>query len=283
MVTLQSGRFNEAMKAALARIACLALIVMAVSAVAHAEAGNPLTDTLSLGFGTFILDTNTDIRVDGSGIAGTEFNVEHDLGIGDTTRFRIDGYWRFAKRHKIRVMYFDADRSVSHVLTTQITFRGTTYPINAEVDTSFKTTIAEVAYEYAFVRTERWELAASAGIHDLDFKLGLAGRFGALQTSTSQSASANGPLPVLGLEGTWRLTDSLYIDAQAQFFKISISPYDGRIEDYNASLVWQPLDHVAFGAGYDDFVTRVDVTGSSFEGSLRWRYSGARIFVTVSL
>jgi hypothetical protein len=283
MVWSWCGRSNEAMKATPARLPPIALLLAAAPFLSRAEAGNPLTDTLSLGIGTFILNTNTDVRVDGNGIAGTEFNVEHDLGVGDTDRFRIDGYWRFAKRHKIRVMYFDADRSVSHVLTREITFRGATYPINAEVDTRFQTTIAEVAYEYAFVRTDRWELAGSVGIHDLDFKLGLSGRFGALQASTSQSASANGPLPVVGLEGTWRLTDSLYIDAQAQFFKISINPYDGRVEDYNASLVWQPLRHVALGAGYDDFVTRVDVTGSSFDGSLRWRYSGARIFVTVSM
>jgi hypothetical protein len=271
------------MKIALARMAAAGLLLAAVPGLSRADAGNPLTDTFSLGVGTFILNTNTDVRVDGSGISGTEINVEHDLGVGDTNRFRIDGYWRFAPRHKIRIMYFDADRTVSHVLSREITFQGTTYQVDAQVDTQYKTTIAELAYEYAFVRAERWELAGTAGIHDLDFKLGLTGHFGTLATSASRSASANGPLPVIGLAGIWRLTDSLYVNAQVQFFKINISPYDGRVEDYNASLIWQPFKNFALGLGYDDFVTRVDVTGNSFEGSLRWRYSGARIFLTVSL
>lgn len=272
------------MKAALARLPFLALLIGAVPAVSLAEAGSPLTDTLSLGFGTFIVNTRTDVRVDGSGgVTGTDINLERDLGVGDTTRFRIDGYWRFADRHKIRVMYFDTDRTVSHVLSRDITFQGTTYPIDARLDTRMQTTIAEVAYAYAFVRNDKWELDGTAGIHNLDFKLGLSGSLQNLAISKSQSASANGPLPVIGLEGIWRMVDTLYLDAQVQFFRISISPYDGRIEDYNLSLMWQPFEHVAFGAGYDQFVTRVDVSANSFDGNLRWRYAGARIFVTVSL
>jgi hypothetical protein len=144
-------------------------------------------------------------------------------------------------------MYFDTDRTVSHVLSREITFQGTTYPIDAQVDTRMQTTIAELAYAYAFVRNDRWELDATAGIHNLNFKLGLAGHFQSLAISKSNSASANGPLPVIGLEGIWRMVDTLYLDAQVQFFRISISPYDGRIEDYNLSLMWQPFQHVAFG------------------------------------
>ena len=272
------------MKVALARIVAFVLPLAAMPGVSFAEAGSPLTDTLSLGFGTFVVSTRTDVRVDGGGgITGTEINLERDLGLGDTTRFRIDGYWRFAEHHKIRVMYFDTDRTVAHVLSREITFQGTTYPIDAQVDTRMQTTIAELAYAYAIVHNDRWELDATAGIHNLNFKLGLAGHLQNLAISKSNSASANGPLPVIGLEGIWRIVDTLYLDAQVQFFRISISPYDGRIEDYNLSLMWQPFQHVAFGAGYDQFVTRVDVSADRFDGNLRWRYAGARIFVTVSL
>jgi hypothetical protein len=272
------------MKAALRKFLVLAPLLGATPAVSMAEAGSPLTDTLSLGFGTFIVNTRTDIRVDGTGgVRGTDINLERDLGLGDTTRFRIDGYWRFAERHKIRVMYFDTDRTVSRVLSKEIVFDGTTYPIDARMDTRMKTTIAEVAYAYAFVRNDTWELDGTAGIHNLNFNLGLSGHLQNLQLEKSQSASANGPLPVIGVEAIWRMVDNLYLDGQVQFFKIKISPYDGRIEDYNLSLMWQPFKHVAFGAGYDQFVTRVDVSADSFNGNLRWRYSGARIFVTVSL
>src|ERR1700739_3921045 len=108
MVSAGAQDSNARMKVALARNVALVLLLAAAPGISLAEAGSPLTDTLSLGFGTFIVNTRTDIRVDGSGgITGTDVNLERDLGLGDTTRFRIDGYWRFAKRHKIRVMYFD--------------------------------------------------------------------------------------------------------------------------------------------------------------------------------
>lgn len=249
---------------------------------AHAEAGNPLTDTFSLDIGTFILNTSTKLAVNGQGIRGTEIDAERDLGMGDKTSFRLDGYWRFARRHRVRVMYFDLNRSQSHVISKDITFNGTTYPINTQIDSKFDMLIIEAAYEYAFVQNDTWELAGTAGIHDLQFKSRLSTTAGTIAASTSNSSSANGPLPVIGLHGIWKLTDSLSIDGQAQFFKISISPYDGRLENFTASLLWHPIKNVGLGAGYDYFLTRVDVDSSSFQGSLKWRYGGARIFVNAS-
>jgi hypothetical protein len=55
------------MKVTLARLVAVGLSLAAVPGLSLAEAGSPLTDTLSLGLGTFILNTNTDVRVDVTG------------------------------------------------------------------------------------------------------------------------------------------------------------------------------------------------------------------------
>ena len=129
---------------------------------------NPLDDTFALSIGAFVLSTNTTVRADGSAGAGlpveigTPIDVERQLGIGDRTSFRLDGYWRFFERHMIRVMYFDESRSAQKSLTDEIVFRGQTYPVNAQVSTRFDTGVAELAYEYAFLRGEHYELAGSA-------------------------------------------------------------------------------------------------------------------------
>jgi hypothetical protein len=273
--------FNPMMKIRPKRLAAIVLLP-AIQTLAHAEAGNPLTDTVSLDLGTFFVTSSTRLAVDGNGIRGTEIDAARDLGVGDKTSFRLDGYWRFARRHKVRIMYFDMSRSQSHVISRDITFNGQTFAINTEVSSKFDTTILEAAYEYAFVQNDTWELAGTAGIHDLAFKTRLSAAGGAVVASMSSTASANGPLPVVGLHGIWRLTDSLSIDGQAQFFKISISPYDGRLENYTASLVWHPIKNVGVGAGYDYFLTRVEVDSRSFDGSLRWRYGGGRVFINAS-
>lgn len=251
------------------------------SSAAQAEGLNPLDDRFSLSLGTFLLQTKTEIRVDGTTGRGTQFDTERDLGIQDSDRFRADGYWRFAERHKLRLLYFDTKNSSTRTLQRDLNIGDTTFPLNLTIDSSFETRVAEVAYEYAFLRREKYEISGTIGVHDLRFDLNIAARQqGNMQTAQlSREADASGPLPVIGLRGVWRFHPNFYLDAQAQFFKISIDPYDGRLADYNASLVWTPFEHFGIGAGYNEFVTRLDVTADRFDGTLRWRYGGARIFV----
>jgi hypothetical protein len=47
-------------------------------------------------------------------------------------------------------------------------------------------------------------------------------------------------------------------------------------------VVWQASKHWGVGGGWNSFVTKVDVSGGKFDGSLRWAYGGARIFVSAS-
>lgn len=250
--------------------------------VANAEAGNPLTDRFSISLGGFLLNTNTEVRVDGETTQGSTVDIENDLGFDDIDRFRIDGYWRMTPRQKIRVMYFDNKRTENTTIDQDIVFDDQTYAVNTDLEVVFQTTVAELAYEFAFLRGDNYELNATAGIHNLKFRLGIEVTGNNVNASESATAEANGPLPMIGLNGIWRFNDKLYLQAAVQFFKISYDPYDGRLTDLNASLVWQAFRHVGFGAGYNSFTTRVDVTGDDFHGSLKWRYSGARIFVITS-
>jgi hypothetical protein len=254
------------------------------SGAARADDFDPLDDRFSLSLGTFLLSTSTQVRVDGSTGRGTEFDTSRDLGIQDADRFRVDGYWRFKKRHKLRVLYFDAKNSAGKSLQRDVEIGDTIFPLNLNVESTFRTRVAELAYEYAFVRREKYEIAGTIGVHDLRFGLDVS----ATQSNSTQTfqldreANASGPLPVIGFRGVWHFHPRFYLDAQAQFFKISLDPYDGRLDDFNASVVWTPLEHVGLGIGYNEFVTRVNVSADRFNGNLRWRYGGARIFITGS-
>jgi hypothetical protein len=265
-------------------ISTMSLLAVLGSSAARGEGLNPLEDRFSLSLGTFMLGTDTQIRVDGTTGRGTEIDTERDLGLHDADRFRVDGYWRFADRHKLRVLYFDTKNSASRTLDRDLNVGETTFPINLTIDASFETRVTELAYEYAFVRRDNYEIAGTVGIHDLHFGLDVS----ATQQNTTQTlelsrdANASGPLPVIGFRGIWRFHPNFYLDAQAQFFKISLDPYDGRLDDYTASVVWTPFKHFGLGVGYNEFVTHVDVSADRFNGNLRWRYGGARIFVTAS-
>jgi hypothetical protein len=260
-----------------------AVLLAAVAPAVHAEAGDPLSDRFNIQLGGFLLSTETTLRVDGEFERGTEIDSERDLGLKDSDRFRIDAYWRIAPKHKIRLMYFDTSNEADKTLERTIEFQDTEYLVGLDVHAKTETQVTELAYEYTFLKRDTYDLSGSFGIHNLKFQTSLGGELnGNPLPSLQNTAEANGPLPVLGLHGVWRFNDQFYIDAMVQYFSISFDQYDGSVTDLTASAVWQFSKHVGVGAGWNNFITKVDVDGGDFHGALRWKYGGARIFLTAS-
>jgi hypothetical protein len=258
-----------------------AVLLTAVAPAAFAEAGNPLNDRFSISLGGFLLDTDTTIRVDGQA-AGSEIDAGRDLGLQDADRFRVDAYWRMTPRQKLRLMHFDTNAEGTRTLQEEIIFDDEVYEVNLEVTGRIETQVTALSYEYAFMQGDNHELSGTFGIHNLKFEVGLAAEANGLSAARSSAAEANGPLPVIGLHGIYRFNDQWYLDGGLQYFEISFDPYDGSVTDFTASVVWQATKHFAFGAGWNQFRTKVEVDGDNFDGELKWKYGGARIFVTAS-
>lgn len=273
---------NRPSTAYVASIGSLASVLVGSAAIA--EDVGPLQQRAQVSVGSFFLDTDTTMRVDGETGRGTNVNFGEDLGFGDQDRFRVDGFWRFAKRHKVRFMYFRNDLTAGRTIAETIRFRDVAYPVNASIAAEFDTEIVEAAYEYAFVRRDGFELMGTAGLHLIRFSVALTGEgmgpgaSGSLRVRSE--ARGDGPLPVLGLRTLWHLGGNWYLDAHAQFLALSIENYEGHVSDYKMSLLWQPLRHIGAGVAYNDFRTRLDVDASRFDGQLRFEYSGPLAFVT---
>ena len=263
-------------------IPAAAVLMTAAAPAAFAEAGNPLNDRFSVSIGGFLLDTDTTIRVDGGIREGTEVDLGRDLGLQDADRVRLDAYWRMTPRQKLRLMWFDTSADGRRVIDEEIVFDDVVYPINIEVRGKIETTITALSYEFDFLQGEKYELGGTFGIHNIGFDVSLSAEANGQTAARSSSASADGPLPVLGLHGIYRFNEKWYLDYGLQFFKISFDIYDGTITDGTASIVWQATEHFGFGAGWNQFRTKLEVDGDNFDGELTWKYGGARIFVTAS-
>lgn len=268
------------------RIVTLATLTVAslLSPAVHADPLLPLDRQFEAKLGVFFLDTDTTLRVDGNNRdIGTEVNLENELGIDSGDRFRVDGYWRFFPRHKVRFMYFNSSSDATRRLTRNIEFGGETFPINASASVNFDVTIFELAYEYSFMKRDNFELAGTIGLHNLGVEAGISAQIsgggGSAGTSRDAKADGDGPLPVLGLRGIWALNDNWYIDGQMQFFALSFDNYDGDLQDYQISLNWYPWKNVGFGLGYNHFTTQLDVEKDHFLGTLRFEYGGPLLFV----
>ena len=268
--------------------ACLMLGVAHAAEETTAVERNPLDSRFIVDVGYFFLSTDTQVRVDGetSDQVGSDVNFDDTFGVGDFDRFRVDGLWRISPRHLIRAMYFQNNRHATRSIERDVTFQDETFPVGATVDAHTELTVAQLSYEYAFLRRENYELAGGIGIHYLDLGLSLDATISAQGNQASRradaSASTQAPLPVLGLRWFWRLPHNFYVAAQAQYFYIEFDPYKGSLTDLKATVVWQATDHFGVGVGYNDFGFRFDVNDTGdFDGRLRWNYGGAMAFATL--
>lgn len=249
------------------------LLVLPLSASADPLLGEGFT----VSAGTFGLDTTTEMQVDGTSGAGDPVNLEQDLGFTDQSRFRVDMTWRFAEKHKLRALWFNNDRTATHVLTQDITVGDDTYLTGTSVTTVLDSDIIELAYEYAFWREDTWEITGSAGIHAIKFKYDIDGA-----VDTPAEADATGPLPVFGARGMWRYGTAWYLEAQGQFFGIEAGGIKGRLDDYKASVTYMFGDNFGAGVGWNRFTMRITSTDTSFDGIFQWSYGGPMLFVTAA-
>jgi len=245
-----------------------------------------LDDRLTLSLGTFLMSTNTTLALNGSaGAVGTEVDLERDLGLHSGDRFRVDANWRISGGHHARALYFDYGSSRTRTLEREIQVGDTTYPVNVSVEAGLGATIYALAYEYAFLQHEKWELLGSVGAHIAKFSFNIRGDGtidGQPANARSEAASTTAPLPVVGVRYAWQFAPDWYFGAQAQYFALSVDNVDGRVIDLSASVHWMFTEHFGVGAGWNRFNTDVDISRNRFNGSLDWTYSGAKIFVTAS-
>jgi hypothetical protein len=260
-------------------IVCLALL--GGGSLQAADGDSLIDSNVLLQFGGYLMSTDTTVRLDGTTArTGTEINLEDDLGFDDANRFRFDGLWRITPRHHLRGVWFRYDREATRRADREVDFGDIVIPLQAEISADLDTSIWELAYEYAFLHREKYEIAGSFGVHAISFDLGLEaslGVGGGIQTR-AERAETSAPLPVFGLRGLWRVAGPVYVEASGQYFQAAVGDYDGDIQNYRVTMVWMPWRHFGFGAGYEEFKVNVDVDGDRFNGSLKWKYGGAILF-----
>jgi hypothetical protein len=266
----------------------LAALLLSSPAALADQPPNLLTDPFQVALGTFILSTEPTVQLKGDTGSGDKVDFDEALGGGDSERIRLDSHWRFGDsgRHKVKAIAFEMSRDNSRTFDRDIEWGGDIYPTSAEIEAEFSFTVIEVAYEYAFIKRDRYELDGSIGLHYTDLSASLKARAessaGQLEQDISNTASVAAPLPAFGLRGIWDLTHNVWLDVTAQYFALSIDDFDGSLQDYRVMVTWQPKKWLGIGLGYNRFALDVDVDKDDFNGSLDWTYSGPMIFYSAS-
>jgi hypothetical protein len=268
--------------------ACAATLLLGSPTVLADDAPNLLTDSFQVALGTFAISSEPTIQLKGDTSGGDKVNFDEALGGGDSQRIRLDSFWRFGDsgRHKVKAIAFEMSRDNSRTFDSDIEWGGDVYPVGAKIEAEFSFTVIEVAYEYAFLKRDNYELDGSIGLHYTDLSSSLKAEAetsdGTLTEDISNSASVAAPLPAIGLRGIWDLSHNFWLDVTAQYFALSIDDIDGNLQDYRVLVTWQPRQWLGIGLGYNRFSVDVDVAQDRFDGSLDWTYSGPMLYYSAS-
>ncbi len=102
---------------------------------AKAEEGyGPGQDKWKFELGGFFPAVDTQVKIDGTKVGDT-LDLE-GLGLsGDESVWRLNGYWRFAKKHRLGFGYYKLGRDGSVGLAEEITIGDIIIPVTASVNT----------------------------------------------------------------------------------------------------------------------------------------------------
>ena len=250
---------------------------------AKAEEGyGPGTDKWKFELGGFFPAVDTRVKIDGTEVGDT-LDLE-GLGLSsDESVWRLDGYWRFAQKHRLGIGYYKLGRDGSVGLAEEITIGDIIIPVNASVTTELDMGFYSIDYLYSFYQGEKWEISGGLGVYwvDLEFSIGASLNIDGseiLDGPFFESTDFNGPLPYLALSFEYYITPKWLAILKGGYFALSVGDIDGSLANLGAKLEYQFTQRFGLGLGYDAFRIDVDIEDGTLHSNIEYKYHGVQLY-----
>ena len=244
-------------------------LLVAAPVLAHAQE-DPARFSLTLG--AFITDQQTKTRIDSETLGpGTPINLSDTLGFDPTnTVFRVDGYLRFNRRHRIDFSVFDLSRDSVYTIDETLQVGDDIFDIDTTVSASSDLAIYKVDYTWSAIQRDKGFLGLTGGLYIMDTGLSLSEP----TLGTAESRAITAPLPVIGFRGEYDMTPRWTLRGSAEFFAVEYQDVDGSLVDLYAGVDFAVTDHFAVGLAYNKVTIDVESADSGFLGIIDWSYQG---------
>ncbi len=245
------------------------------------ETASPITDHFYIRGTFYDPQVRTNFRVDRSfqGMTGTPVNAENDLGLPNRLRQgRVEFMFRLRERSKVRVDYFEADRSGSKVIANDVVFGNQTFAAGQVTQTSLDWRQFDITYSYSLVRNDRFEVGTGLGIYFL--QVDAIGQVPA--QNQRQEVTAATPFPALPLDLTWVISQRWAASVRGAYLKATLSGFRGWYADSNEDLQYRWNPNLAIGLGYAAIRTSLNRRSGTFPGAFAMSISGPEAFVRFS-
>jgi hypothetical protein len=260
-------------------LACL--IMLPVTAGAADEGWGPGEDTWKFNLGAFFPAIDTSLRVDGVDL-GDDIDLEDKLGFSDDdTIWRLDGYWRFFKKHRLSFGYHQFNRDGSATLQEELEIGDEVFPIGAQASSELNMGFYPIDYKYSYFQNDKWELSAGLGVYWIDLEFSVSATVQAGEDPPEkifESSDFNGPLPYLALAFEYYITPQWLTVFKGGYFALEVGDVDGSLANFGAQIEYQFTKTFGLGLGYDYF--RIDVTydDSELRSDLEYQYHGIQAY-----
>jgi hypothetical protein len=248
------------------------------------ERSSPIHDHFYILGAFYSPSINTSVRYDPTtgvppGTMGTPVNAERDLGLPPKMhQGRVEFMFRMRERHKLRVEYYEADRSASQLLSNDIVFGNQTFLAGQQVQTSINWRSFGLTYTYSLIHTDSVELGTGIGVFAVQ-----AEAMGAIPaTGQAQDESAAEPLPTLPVDFVWCISKRFSVNARGNYVKANVSGYSGQFTDLHADLQYRWNPYFSLGLGYTSMHISVSGNSSSFAGVVDTSFRGPEGFIRFS-
>ncbi len=264
------------------RTACAWVLPLALLVAASPAAAQPRDPGFELRADLFRASFDSAVRFDSRQLGiGTDLDLERDLAVADESDLlRAELLFRTGRRSRLTIDYTAFDREGEGRVGRTFRFGDSTFRADADVVTRTETSFAALGWRYAIYQDDRSELGLSLSVAWVDISASVTGLVvvqGGPSIAVEERGDAEGPVPMLGLHGTWWLGRGLRLAAAGRYLEIDdLDGWGGSALDLSARLDWFFLDHLGVGVGYsatrleaasndpaDDGLTRAE---SSFDG-----------------
>lgn len=243
---------------------------------------SPITDHFYVRASYFQEQVRTRLRVDPSappGALGTVVSAENDLGLAQRLhRGEVEFMFRLRERHKVRVHYFESDRSGSILLANNIVFGDQTFAAGQVAQSSLDWRQFDITYTYSLIHNTRFELGTGVGVYFL--QVDAIGQVPAM--NQRQEVTAATPFPALPLDLTWTISSRWAVTARGAYLKTTLSGFRGWYADQHEDLQYRWNPNFAVGLGYSSIRTSLTRRGGSFPGAFAMSSSGPQLFARFS-
>ena len=191
---------------------------------------------------------------------------------------RIDGYYRFAPKHRVDFSWYKIDRGGTIFSQRDIDFGNVFFPTGTSLESRLDTETTKLSYTYSFYRTPEIETSISAGLHVTSTEASLQGSGGALAESNSVTA----PLPVFGFRLDYSFAPKWWLRTKYElFFLDSVDAYQGALSDFTFALEHRTFQHVGFGFGLNRSSLDIEVDEDNRRGAFSSVLNGLMLYVVV--